>query len=318
MDRFEQMLTFVKVVEAGSMSAAADRLNIAKSAVSRRLAELESRLGVQLLIRTTRRLNLTENGQQFYQRCLAILTDLEETEQALTCEQTLLRGSIRMAIPLSFGIKHLSPLLNKFLKVHPNLSLELDLNDRTLNFMEEEVDLAIRIGRLADSTLIARQLATTKLIVCASPAYLSLHGEPTHPKELKNHVGLNYSNVADTQTWQFLQPDKTRLSVQVPCRMLANNGDVLLKAGIDGLGILVMPTFISSEAIEQGLLCPILTDYTFPDEAIYAIYPQQRFLPRRVRVLIDYIVEEFANNSDWDQVKKQGSEARPEMLSSDF
>jgi len=305
MDRFEEMQTFVKVVDAGSMSVAADRLNIAKSAVSRRLAELENRLGVQLLIRTTRRLNLTENGQQFYQRCLAILADLEETEQALTCKQTLLRGSIRIAIPLSFGIKHLSPLLNKFLKAHPELSLDLDLNDRTLNFMEEDIDLAIRIGRLADSTLIARQLATTKLIVCASPAYLSQHGEPTKPKELENHVGLNYSYLADTQTWQFLQPDKTRLSVHVPCRMRANNGDILLKAGIDGLGILVTPTFISSEAIEQGLLCPILTNYTFPEEAIYAIYPQQRFLPRRVRALIDYLVEEFANDPYW-QTKNKG------------
>ncbi|WP_126456776.1 LysR family transcriptional regulator [Sulfuriflexus mobilis] len=308
MDRFEEMLTFVRVVEAGSMSAAADRLNIAKSAVSRRLAELEGRLGVQLLIRTTRRLNLTGNGQQFYQRCLAILADLEETEQAISCEQVLLRGTIRIAIPLTFGIKHLSPLLNQFLKEHPELSLDLDLNDRTLNFMEEDIDLAIRIGRLADSTLIARQLATTQRIVCASPDYLSQHGEPKTPEELENHVGLNYSYLAETQIWQFLQQDKTRVLAHVPCRMRANNGDILLKAAIDGLGILVTTTFISSEAIEQGLLCPILTDYTFPEEVIYAIYPQQRFLPRRVRALIDYLAEKFDNDPYWNHAVNKSNQ----------
>ena len=296
MDRFEEMQTFIRVVKAGSLSAAAERLDIAKSAVSRRLAELEARLGVQLLTRTTRRLNLTENGRQFYQRCLTILSDLEEAEQAITSGDIALTGTLRIAAPLSFGITHLSPVLNAFLQLHPELKLDLDLNDRTLNFMEEEVDLAIRIGRLADSSLVARRLAATQLIVCASPDYLAKHGEPTHPQALEEHIALSYS-YAESQHWQFIKPDQTTVSVRMNYRMRANNGDVLLKAAIDGLGILQTPDFIGAEAIEQGRLIPILTDYELPAGAIYAIYPKQRYLPQCTRSLIDYLVERFKDNS---------------------
>lgn len=295
MDRFEEMQTFVRVVDAGSLTAAAERYNIATSAISRRLSEMEARLGVQLLTRTTRRLNLTENGRQYYQRCIAILADLEEAERAITCEHLELRGTIRIAAPLSFGITHLSPVLNEFLKTHPDLKLDLDLNDHTLNLMEEDFDLAIRIGWLADSTLIARRLASVQRIVCASPDYLARHGEPKQPADLEKHQGLSYSFLSEVQHWQFKQQDKICKSVHVPYRIRANNGDVLLKAAIDGLGILVTPTFICSEAIAQGLLRPILTNYTLPEGAIYAIYPGQRYLPRRVGSLVDYLVETFRN-----------------------
>lgn len=295
MDRFEEIQTFVRVVKAGSFSAAAERLNIAKSAVSRRLSDLEARLGVQLLTRTTRRLNLTENGRQYYQRCLTLLSDLEEAEQSVTCGDIALTGTLRIAAPLSFGISHLSPVLNEFLQMHPELKLDLDLNDRILNFMEEEVDLAIRIGQLADSSLVARKLATTELIVCASPDYLAQHGEPKHPQELEQHPGLSYS-YAESQHWHFIKQDKTETTVRMNYRMRANNGDVLLKAAIDGLGIILTPGFIGAEAIKQGQLIPILTDYTLPAGAIYAIYPTQRYLPQRIRVLIDYLVERFKDN----------------------
>lgn len=295
MDRFEEMQTFVRVVKAGSFSAAAERLDIAKSAVSRRLSDLEARLGVQLLTRTTRRLNLTENGRQFYQRCLTILADLEETEQAVTSGDIALSGTMRIAAPLSFGITHLSPLLDAFLQLHPQLKLDLDLNDRTLNFMEEEVDLAIRIGRLSDSSLVARKLAATHFVVCASPAYLARHGEPTHPQDLEQHQGLSYS-YAESQHWHFINNDKAETAVRMNYRMRANNGDVLLRAAIDGLGILMTPGFIGAGAIRQGQLVPILTDYTLPVGAIYAIYPKQRYLPQRIRILIDYLVERFKDN----------------------
>lgn len=295
MDRFEEMHTFVRVVKAGSLSAAAERLNIAKSAVSRRLSELETRLGVQLLTRTTRRLNLTESGRQYYERCQTILTDMEEAELAITSGDIALRGTLRIAAPLSFGISHISPLLNEFLQLHPELKLDLDLNDRTLNFMEEDVDLAIRIGRLADSSLVARKLAPTRFIVCASPSYLAKYGEPRSPQELERHIGLNYS-YAESPSWHFIRPDNTAITVRMNYRMRANNGDVLLKAAIDGLGILQTPGFIGAEAIQQGQLVPILTDYTCPSGAIYAIYPQQRYLPQRIRVLIDYLVAGFKDN----------------------
>jgi DNA-binding transcriptional LysR family regulator len=172
MDRFEEMQTFVRVVETGSLSNAAERMDIVKSAVSRRLAELESRLGVQLLKRTTRRLHLTDSGKQFYQRCLHILADLDETEQLVSTEHNNLRGTIRVAAPLSFGLQHLSPLLDSFLKQHNELNLDLDLNDRIINLMDEGFDLGIRIGQLEDSSLKAKRLAPSKQILCASPEYL--------------------------------------------------------------------------------------------------------------------------------------------------
>ena len=292
MDRFEEMQTFIRVVRAGSLTAAAERLNIAKSAVSRRLADLEARLGVQLLTRTTRRLNLTESGRQYYERCQTILADMEEAELAITSGDIELNGTLRIAAPLSFGITHLSPVLNEFLRLHPQLKLDLDLNDRTLNFMEEEVDLAIRIGHLSDSSLVARKLATARFIVCASPDYLARHGVPSQPSQLEQHTGLSYS-YADSPFWHFVGHDGRDIAVRVYERIRANNGDVLLTAAIDGLGILMTPSFIGNDAIQQGKLIPILTDYSPPNRDIYAIYPRQRYLPQRLRVLIDYLVERF-------------------------
>jgi DNA-binding transcriptional LysR family regulator len=305
MDRFEEMQTFVRVVEAGSLSAAADRLDIAKSAVSRRLADLEARLGVQLLNRTTRRINLTESGRQFYRRCQRILADLEETEQQVSSEHAELRGTIRIAAPLSFGILHLAPVLDDFLKEHGELKLDLELDDRLVNLMDEAVDLGIRIGRLHDSSLIARRLAPARLVLCASPEYLERRGEPQHPAELSHHVGLSYSNVSESQQWQFTQPNGDPFSVRVPHRMRANNGDVLLQAAIDGLGILASTTFIAYQAIEKGLLKPILCDYSLPTVHVHAIYPAQRHLPRRVRVLVDFLVSRFGDDPYWDRYMQQ-------------
>ena len=292
MDRFEEMHTFIRVVKAGSLSGAAERLDIARSAVSRRLADLESRLGVQLLTRTTRRINLTESGRQYYERCQRILADMEEAELAITSGDIALSGTIRIAAPLSFGISHLSPLLNAFLQQHPEVKLELDLNDRTLNFMEEDVDLAIRIGHLPDSSLVARKLASAQLILCASPAYLARHGKPTQPQDLEQHTGLTYS-YAESHYWHFEGDDGNDIAIRIHDRMRANNGDVLLKAALDGLGILMTPSFIGTEAIQQGKLIPILTDYALSAGDIYAIYPKQRYLPQRLRVLIDYLVARF-------------------------
>jgi len=301
MDRFEEMQTFVQVVEAGSLSAAAERMDIAKSAVSRRLADLESRLGVQLLNRTTRRINLTDSGRQFYQRCQGLLANLEEAEQQVSHVHTELRGTIKIAAPLSFGIQHLSPVLNDFLKEHPELNLDINLNDHMLNLMDEAVDLGIRIGNLDDSSLIARRLAPSRLVLCASPEYLKKHGVPQHPEDLKHHIGLSYSNISENQLWGFIQPDGSQVSVRVPVRMRANNGDILLQAGIDGLGLLSTTTFIGYQAIKKGLLIPILCDYKIKEASVYAIYPAQRYLPAKVRILIDYLVERFGDTPYWEQ-----------------
>ncbi|MDQ1363829.1 MAG: LysR family transcriptional regulator [Pseudomonadota bacterium] len=293
MDRYTEMQIFVRVAESGSLSATAERMNIAKSAVSRRLAELESRLGVQLLHRTTRRISLTESGRHYFQQAQRLLADLEEVEQSVASEHTHLRGLLRLAVPLSFGIRHLAPLFDEFMLQHPDVQLELNLDDRTVNLLEEGLDLAIRIGMLADSTLMARRLATVQQIVCASPQYLEQFGEPHSPEELKQHAALNYSNVPESQLWQFSLPGHKTLNVRPRVRMRANNGDVLLQAAIDGLGILVSPDFICRDAIGQGLLRPMLSDYPQPDLHVYAIYPAQRHLPRRVRVLIDFLANKL-------------------------
>lgn len=300
MDRFEEMQTFVRVVDSGSLSAAADRLDIAKSAVSRRLAELESRLGVQLLNRTTRRINLTDSGRQYYQQCIRLLAELEEAEQLVSSDHASLSGTIRIAAPLSFGILHLSPVLNDFLQHHPELSLDLDLDDRRVNLMDEAFDLGIRIGKLEDSSLIARRLAPANRTLCASPAYLKRHGEPCKPEELKHHLGLSYSNMPEGQLWQFMDRGGKLISVRIPFRMRANNGDVLQKAAIDGLGILGTVNFMSYQAIEQGLLIPIMKDYVMPPANVYAIYPAQRHLPHKVRTLIDYLAQRFGDTPYWD------------------
>jgi DNA-binding transcriptional LysR family regulator len=300
MERFEAMQTFVRVVEAGSFSAAAERMAVAKSVVSRRVQELEAHLGVRLLNRTTRRLSLTESGRHYYERVLRIIAEVEETELAITSEQAELRGELRLAVPLSFGLLHLMPLLNDFIAEHPVLLLDLNLSDRQLNLIEEGVDLAIRIGRLADSTLVARRLAPVRFVVCASPDYLQRFGEPHTPDELVDHQGLLYSNIPEGVQWSFSAGGRNR-SVKVPTRLRSNNGDALLQAAINGLGITVMPSFLGYNALAQGLLRPVLTDYPVPSEAIYAIYPSQRYLPRRVRALVDLLVDRFGEQPYWDE-----------------
>lgn len=299
MDRYAEMQTFVRVVESGSLSATSERMNIAKSAVSRRLADLELRLGVQLLHRTTRRISLTESGRHYYEQARRLLAELDDVEQSVTSEHTRLSGLLRITAPLTFGIKHLSPLLNQFMLQHPAVDLEINLNDRTVNLLEEGFDLGVRIGMLADSTLMTRRLTTVRQIICASPAYLAQHAALLEPEDMKHHAALNYSNMPESQHWQFKLANHKTLNVRPPIRMRANNGDVLLQAAIDGLGVLVSPDFICHEAISAGLLQPVLSNYPQPDLHVYVIYPAQRHVPRRLRTLIDFLVEQFAGAMKW-------------------
>jgi len=300
MGRFSELETFVRVVESASFSGAAERLQVAKSVVSRRVTELEERLGVRLLNRTTRRLSLTEAGQQFYERAVRLLIEMEEAEQALTSESSALRGRLRVAAPLSFGVLHLGPAVDAFLAAHPEVELDLDLNDRMVNLVEEGFDLAVRIGWLSDSSLVARRLAPIRIVPCASPAYLAQHGEPRTPADLVAHQGLFYSNVPDGQAWQFLDGDGKAHSVRVPARLRANNGDVLLGAALRGLGIVLTPTFLAWRAIEAGELKVLLPGYTLPAAVAYAVFPSHRHLPARVRTFIDALAARFGDEPYWD------------------
>lgn len=301
MDRFDNMQTFIRVVETGSISAAAERMDIAKSAVSRRIGELEDRLGVQLFLRTTRRLSLTEHGRSFHQHCVRILADLEEAEQSLSSDDAALKGTLRIAAPLSFGLRHLGPMLNEFMEQHPQLLIDLDLNDRRIDLVEEGIDVAIRIGQLADSSLMARRLAPVQSVMCASPDYLQRFGTPQTAQDLVHHQGLYYSNWVERDRVHYQTADGSSGAVRIPVRMLANNGDYLLEAAIAGLGIVIGPVFIAYQAIDEGKLVPLLTDYVWAEAAAYAVYPQTRHLSRRVRVLIDYLVECFGEKPYWER-----------------
>lgn len=301
MDRFDDMTTFVAVVEAGSFTAAADRLDVAKSVVSRRVSALEERLGVQLLRRTTRRLSLTESGAGFYERSLRLLADLEEAESAVAQEHGELRGQLRIALPLSFGLRHMPEPIAAFSKQHPRVDFDLDLNDRRVDLIEEGMDFAVRIGHLRDSTLIARKLFDAHTVICASPDYLATNGTPAHPDELSDHTCMVYSNLAEPGRWAYTDADGTRRRVDVGRGMQASSGDFLCEAAVAGLGIIMQPTFIAHDAIRSGALVPILTTFGWPVSPGYAVYPPTRHLSFRVREFLDFLVEHFSGETPWDR-----------------
>ena len=301
MHRFEELQAFVAVVETGSFTAAADRLDAAKSAVSRRVSALEDRLGVQLLRRTTRRLNLTDTGRSFYEHSARILADLDEAEAAVLQQHGELRGTLRIALPLSFGLRHMCEPVAAFSRQHPRVHFDLDLNDRRVDLVQEGMDLALRIGRLTDSTLIARKLFDARTVVCAAPSYLDEHGTPEKPDDLTAHRCLVYSNVADAGRWAYWHADGTRDNVRVNTTMTASNGDFLGAAAVQGLGIVMQPTFIAGESICNGDLVPILQEYTWPVTPAYAVYPPTRHLTYRVRAFIDYLADYFSGVPAWDE-----------------
>ncbi len=290
------MQTFVNVIESGSFSGAADRLGVAKSAVSRRITELEEHLGVQLLTRTTRRLNQTDAGRDYYQRSLQILSDIDDAEQAASSVRLDVSGTLRVSAPLSFGQLHITSLIHSFLALHPRLSIDLNLNDRRVDLIEEGIDVGIRIGQLQDSTLIARRLASLEIIACATPEYLEKHGVPNHPTDLMNHNCLNYSNTPEFNVWHYVDNNK-RMSVKVAGSLRANNGEFLSQSVLQGFGIGLLPNFLVCEFVKQGVLVPILSDYFNENNDMYAIYPSGRHLSQRSRMFIDYLVEYFDDNS---------------------
>ena len=300
MDKFADLEAFTAVVEAGSFSAAGERLGIAKSVVSRRISQLETRLDSRLLHRTTRRLSLTDAGKNFYQRAVQILADLDDAELSVTEETTDLRGSLKLAAPLSFGLTHLSKAIFDFLSEHPAIELNLDLNDRNINLIEEGFDMAVRIGVLQDSTLVARRLGTMRQVTCASPSYLEQYGEPKHPSDLQQHIGLQYSNISYKNQWSYKTSEGKMLFAQPQIRIRANNGEALAAAAVAGMGITKGPTFILGSLLKEGKLVTILDEYRYPPVGIYAVYPPGRLIPRRIKAFSDYLAGRFGDNPYWD------------------
>ncbi|MBN9366591.1 MAG: LysR family transcriptional regulator [Comamonadaceae bacterium] len=296
MNRLDAMTLFVRVADLGSFAAAANHMGVARSVVTRQIAALEEHLGVKLIVRTTRKLTLTSAGADYLDKCRTIL-DLVESAEADVMEARLTpRGNLRIALPLSFGLKRIAPVLPRFLQSHPEITLALDFNDRQQNLIDEGIDMSIRISARLDPGIVARKLGETRLITVASPGYLRQHGHPRHPDELVAHQALGYTAKASNRPLEFWVEGKP-YSVYVPFRMQANNGDALVEAARQGMGITVQPDFIVAESIERDTLVPLLEDYALPPLGIYAVLPSSRYMPQRLRVWIEFLAAELGQGS---------------------
>jgi DNA-binding transcriptional LysR family regulator len=294
------MQTFVRIVEAGSISAAAEQLDQAKSGVSRRLSDLEGRLGVRLINRTTRRSSLTDAGRRYYEGAVKLLSDVAELDASTADSEAALDGTLRVAVPLSFGLAHLAPAIDEFLKSHRGLDVDIDFSDRQVDLVERGVDLAIRIAQLKDSNLQARRLCPIRLLLCASPAYLDAQGRPEHPDDLASHRVLRY-NAGGGGSLRLRDDDGSEFTVQAPSPITANNGDFLRDMAMAGHGITLIPSFIAWQAIASGDLVEIMPEYAPGPLDAWAVYPRNRYLSQRARRFIDYLAEKFGERPYWDQ-----------------
>lgn len=296
MDKLQAMQVFVKVVEQGSFARAAERLEISTSAASRHVSDLEARLDVRLLHRTTRRLSLTESGQAYYERCVQLLADIDETERLVSSASAAPTGTIKLTCSIAFGVRHLAPAIGAFQRQYPAVKFDCSLSDRFIDLVEEGLDLAIRIGRLSDANLVARKIGETRLLVCAAPAYLKRHGTPRRPEELSAHNCLTYEYVAVRNLWRFREASATHAEIQVPVAgsVHANNGEMLAAIAAEGAGIVIEPDFIVAPLIDSGRLVPILQAFEAPRSGIYAIYPSRRHLSGKVRAFVDFLAARFA------------------------
>jgi DNA-binding transcriptional LysR family regulator len=299
MDRFNALATFAKVVEQGSFARAADRLSVSTSAVSRQVAELEAHLDVRLLNRTTRRLSLTEAGQAFYERCVQLLADLEETESSVRSTALEPKGTLRMTCGVTFGERHLAPAIAEFAGLHPQVSFDVDLSDRVVDLVEEGFDLAIRIGAVGHQALVSRRIGSTQFVCCASPAYLARHPVPVTPADLEQHSCLGYTYAAVTNAWTFESRDGTRHTPRITPRHRLNNGRMLAEFAAAGLGIVLEPDFIVAPEVRSGRLQRLLTEYQPPRSPIAAVYPSRRHLSAKVRSFVDFLAARYAQNQDW-------------------
>ena len=302
MDKLNSIRAFTKVVQHSSFAAAARDLRLSRSAVSKHVIELEQELGGQLLSRTTRSVTATENGQAYYERCLAILSDLEEADLSATRLQAEVRGLLRINAPMSFGTLHLARAVADFMEKYPDLRIQLLLSDQQVDPVQEGFDVTLRIADLPSSSMIARRIAPARRAICASPSYLARHGTPKHPDDLRGHACLTYGHLATGNQWKLTGPDGDHW-IAIPWTLCTNNAEVLRDAAVQGRGIALLPTFIAGADFQQGCLATILPGYQAPEISIYAIYPETRHLSLKVRVFIDFLVERFGGRPYWDLVE---------------
>ena len=287
-----QLNSFLAVVRAGSFVGASDATGLSKAAVSRHVAELEADLGVRLLHRTTRRLSLTDEGQRFHARASELIALMEELEAETASQGGEAAGLLRINAPLTFGNLHLASLWPRFAALHPNVALDITLNDRVVDLVEEGYDLAIRITNLRSSQLVSRRLATTRVVLCASPGYLAAQGTPTHPRDLAAHRIISYSYLAGGDDWRFDGPDG-EVQARVKPRIHTNSGDTCRVAALDDQGIILQPDFLVGPDLRSGTLVELMPGYRSLELGIHAVYASRKHLPMKTRRMVDFLVEAF-------------------------
>jgi DNA-binding transcriptional LysR family regulator len=304
------MRVFAKVVESASFTGAAARLGISASMVSQHVKELEERLEARLLNRTTRKVSLTETGRAYYERCTRLLADLEETEQAVSDLHAIPRGELRVNATPAFGILQLAPVIADFTSRFPAISVDLMLSNHMIDLIEESLDVAVRVGELPDSSLIARQLAPCRMVVCGAPSYFEKHGTPRTPDDLTTH---NCLTVAVTglpyyRAWHLTAADGTALNISPIGNLRTNSGGVLKVAALAGHGLVCLPTYLVGDALQSGGLVTVLDDHTAPPLTLRALYPHNRHLSAKVRAFVDFLAARFGREPPWDSWCRSPSE----------
>lgn len=300
MDKLDAMNAFVKVVTLGSYAEAGRVLGLTRSAVSKAVIELEQLLGARLLDRTTRRVSATDAGLAYYHSCVDIIARVEETEMQVSRLHDEPRGVLRINGPMSFGERFLGPALSEFGSKYPDLKIEMTLNDRFIDPLEEGFDVTVRIAILEDSSLISRRLAPARRVLVASPRYVAERGAPTTPEELSGHRCLNYGHTSALQRWQLTR-DGAPFSVEIQSVFCSNNGDVLRAAAIHGCGISMLPTFMVGPDIKAGNLTVVLAEFPPVELGIHALYAPNKYLAAKTRLLIDFLAQRFGNKPEWDR-----------------
>lgn len=294
MDRALEMQVFCTVVDKGNFVGAAEPLDMSKAAVSRHVNALEERLGVRLIQRTTRRLSLTDEGRQFYHQAREVLALMDQAEEAVTSASPEPTGVLRVNAPLSFGVLHLAPVWADFMRLYPKIELDISLNDRQVDLIDEGFDAAVRIARMESSSLIGRRLAGTRMRLCASPDYLASHPAITTLSDLEQHGAIAYTNFSSGNEWHFTGPSGPE-SVRTRSTVRCNNGDTCRSITVAGGGISLQPSFMVSNDLSTGVLVEVLPEYKSVELGVYIVYPTRKHLSPKVRALINFLAERFAS-----------------------
>ena len=304
MDKLTRIKVFVNVVETGSFTAASERMGLSRAAVSKYVSQLETSIGGRLLNRTTRHVSVTESGHVYFERCKDILHNMEEADELVSGLSGQPQGTLRLSAPSVFAHRHITPLVGEFTKMYPDVKINIMVSDRYVDLVDEGYDVAIRVGKMENSDLIAQHIAQCHHVFIASPNYLKTAPQLNTPADLKNHLTVLYSYTEGAK-WPLTKNGKDH-SVKISPVMTSNNPEVLLEASIAGMGISIMPTFIASDAIQRGDLQTVLNDYQTLTLPIYAVYASRQYLPAKIRVFIDYLKERINDPPYWDKLLTQG------------